>query len=722
MPRHDSPSIRLMALAIAISSPFAMLPTASAASSPALPAPVLLWPAGAPDARGSSDNDQPAVYPFLPAAVKNTGAAVLIVSGGGFTSRRIDAEGVPLAKWLNDRGIAGFVLRYRIQPYDRSAAIADVNRAVQYLRAHAADFKIAPDRIAALGFANGAEVQADAAFNHQVEAKPDATDPVDKVSSRPDFLALVWGSALPVAATPLVPPTFLVGSTNSGGNLTGMIDLWTKLRAARASVDAHFFAKADAQAGLALDNLSLGTWPEMFYTWARFGGFLTAAPRLPIKGMAYLDGRPLPHGYVIFTPVDSVGAGPVVGRVINSTAGIAIGQFSLPAGQGPVAGRYKVDVRQNMNRWLSNSFSGDLVNARGMPTPEQAYFGHHRVLAPSIDDQRSFTKVHPTDTDDYIVEIKPGADANMDLKIEVFSAANAVVLPPANDAEAVGGILGGPKNPGQVAYVEQIKQAGAAPIAGIPAPILLWPNGAPGALPDANGGFTDEDKPALYAFPAPASHNTGLAFLVIPGGAFTNRGMDNEGVQIAKFLNQHGIGGFVLRYRIGPNYPARNISTMDGQRGMRYIRAHAAEYGITPDRIGIIGFSAGAELEGDAFYNNIGAADPGAADPIDRVSARANFSALIYGGRNLQHPAEAPPTFLFNTIEDASHMNVEVSVMNAVRAAGVPVEAHFYQVGPHGTSMSLGDPQLGQWPDLMVRWLKVSGFVAGQPDAAAKPR
>jgi hypothetical protein len=80
-----------------------------------------------------------------------------------------------------------------------------------------------------------------------------------------------------------------------------------------------------------------------------------------------------------------------------------------------------VDVRQNMNRWLSNSFSGDLVNARNSATPEQAYFGHHRVLAPSISDQRSFTKVRPTDKDDYIVEIKPGADANLEMKIEIFS-------------------------------------------------------------------------------------------------------------------------------------------------------------------------------------------------------------------------------------------------------------------------------------------------------------
>jgi hypothetical protein len=277
--------------------------------------------------------------------------------------------------------------------------------------------------------------------------------------------------------------------------------------------------------------------------------------------------------------------------------------------------------------------------------------------------------------------------------------------------ENLGGIIGEPKNPGQAAYLEQIKRMGPGPVAGIPEPIILWPQGAPGAIPDANGVFTDEDKPALYAFPVEGRKNTGAAFIVIPGGAFTNRGADSEGVQVAKFLNRAGMPTFVLRYRIGPNYPSRTFSTQDAQRAMRWVRAHAADYGIDPNRIGIIGFSAGSELGGDAFYNSILPGDPQATDPLDRVSTKANFSALIYGGRNVQKPAEAPPTFLFNTIEDNGHLNVEVSVFNSLRGAGVPVEAHFYQLGPHGTSMSLGDPQLGQWPHLLVLWMKKNGFL-----------
>lgn len=297
------------------------------------------------------------------------------------------------------------------------------------------------------------------------------------------------------------------------------------------------------------------------------------------------------------------------------------------------------------------------------------------------------------------------------LVLALPSASIAVEPPP------VGGLIGGAKNPGQAAYLEQIANEPPGPIPGIPDPILLWPAGAPGAVPDAHGVFTDEDKPALYAFPAAAANNTGAAMLVLPGGAFTNRATDTEGVQIAKFLNRHGISGFVLRYRIGPNYPSRSFSTMDAHRAMRYLRAHAAELKIAPDRIGVIGFSAGAELQGDAFFNGTLPGDPAAADPLDRISTHANFNILIYGGRNITPAvaANAPPAFLFVTLEDGgNHLATEISVLTGLRDAGVPVEAHFYQVGPHGSTLSPGDPQLGQWPGLMVKWLHGGGFLTGK--------
>ncbi|MEI6861164.1 MAG: alpha/beta hydrolase fold domain-containing protein [Verrucomicrobiota bacterium] len=721
-------SLRAGSVALAIALNFVAATSVPAAATAALPAPVPI--------RAGAAGDQPALYPFQAAAGKATGGALLIVPSSG-TATNAKGEGAELARWLNERGVAGFVLR--------GGTAADVNRALQHLRAHAADLKISPNRIGLLGFGDGAVLAADAAYNQQVTANPDASDPVDKVASRPDYVALIWGSA-PVAdgVTASLPPTFLVGSSSTADGQAGMFDLWSRLRGAGGGrggrggtpgaggrgggarggggatpVDAHFFAKADASSGLGGDNPSLSTWPETFLTWAKFMGFLTDGPRVPLKGIVTVDGRTIPHGYLILTPVDFVGAGPIAAQILNSTAGVPLGQFSVAANLGAVPGRYRVDVRENMTRWISNSFTGSLAPLRG-GTEEAAWFAHHRPLAPSVADQISFTKVRPADKQDYIIEIKPDAAANLDLNIAVFSRDTPPPTITVTEADAaIAGFSNPPQNPGQLAYVEQLKAYPPGPVSGIPEPILLWPEGAPGAIPDTNGVFTDEDKPALYAFPAPANNNTGAAVLVLPGGAFTNRGMDNEGVQVAKFLNRHGVAGFVLRYRLSPNYPNRATSTLDAHRAMQYLRAHAAEFKISPDRIGTIGFSAGSELEGDAFFNSVLPGDPAAADPLDRISTQANFNILIYGGRNITPAvaATAPPTFMFNTLEDAGHLTPELSVFNGLRAAGVPVEAHWYQVGPHGTSMSLGDPQLGQWPELMAKWLKTGGWLAAKPAA-----
>lgn len=657
-----------------------------------------LWPAGAPGALGNTEADTPALLPYLAPIAKSTGAAVLVIPGGGYTALNMESEGSAVAAWLNDQGIAAFVLRYRLQPkYPKSAASADVTRAVQYIRAHAVDFRIAPSRIGAMGFGSGAEFGAEAVYNHAVAGDAAASDPAARESSRPDFMALMFGSAPLPANAAVPPPTFLVGSSRTADNQSGMIDLWVRLRAVRTPVDAHFFAKADASLGLAKNDPSVRSWTDSFISWVRFRGYLANQLRVAIHGMAYLDGQVLPHGYVVFTPIDQVGAGPIVGRVINSTANVPIGEFTVPASQGPTPGRYRVEVHQNANRWLSNSFTPGLTN--------DPVFGHSRILSPSIDDHRVYTKVRPGDKDDYIIEI-PRVQLQ-DMKIEVFSG-----LPPVNVTPPVIAGLpdGAAANPGIAAYREQLKHT-PDPTPGIPEPILLWPGGAPGAVPDANGVFTTEDKPAILPFPAPAATNTGAAFLILPGGAFTNRVEDHEGVQIARWLNRQGISGFVLRYRIRPNYNGQ-VSIMDAHRGMRYIRTHAADFGISPDRIGAIGFSAGAELEGDAFFNNTQGPNPAAPDPVDRASAKSNFNALIYGGRNLMDPSTAPPTFMFVTIEDGgNHLAPEINVLNGLRGVGTPVEAHWYQDGPHGTSMSPGDPQLGQWPDLMKRWMTGLGLL-----------
>jgi hypothetical protein len=340
------------------------------------------------------------LIPTHPDPARATGAAVVIVPGPVLEPGDNTKEALRFARWLAERGIASFIAG--------EGPAADPVAVVKHVRASATTLKISPRRIALLGLGKGAERVAQAAYALPA-AKPD--DPA--AAGRPDLLALVWGGSPPPTEAVSLPPTFLVGSTRTADNQGALIDLWLKTRGTR-TVDGHFFSEVSADA--------LATWPELFYNWARFNGLLTDEIRVPLKGMVYLDGHVLPHGYVILTPLDRPGVGPVIARVFNSTASAPIGEFIVPASQGAVPGRYKVDVRQNMNRWLSNSFSGQLVGGRGgNVTPEQAHFGHHRVLAPSIDDQKSFIKVRPSDRTDYIIEIKPDPAANQDLKLEVFS-------------------------------------------------------------------------------------------------------------------------------------------------------------------------------------------------------------------------------------------------------------------------------------------------------------
>ena len=329
---------------------------------------------------------EPTLFTAYVPSAQNTGGAVVIMS---------PADATPLARWFNDRGLAAFTL-------PPTATAADTALALRTLRARAADYTISPTRIAILGLGRGADLAADVAYNSPPE-------------TRPALVGLIWGGRLPADGATKLPPTFLAASSAKGADgATDPVALWSKLRATRTAVDIHLFPATAQPAS--------EEWCEMFFNWARVGGLLTDAPRLALKGMVHLDGHVLPHGYVILTPLGFAGAGPIVCRVINSTANIPIGEFTVPADQGPIAGRYSVELRQNMNRWLSNSFMSALVQTRGgAATPEQVDFGHHRALSPTIDDQHVFTKARPTDKNDYFLEIKPGADANLALKIEVFS-------------------------------------------------------------------------------------------------------------------------------------------------------------------------------------------------------------------------------------------------------------------------------------------------------------
>jgi acetyl esterase/lipase len=267
-----------------------------------------------------------------------------------------------------------------------------------------------------------------------------------------------------------------------------------------------------------------------------------------------------------------------------------------------------------------------------------------------------------------------------------------------------------------------------------PAPQLLWPNGAPGAL-----GTADADKPSLTAYLPAHEKANGTAVVVCPGGGYHALAMDHEGTQIAAWLNAHGIAAFILKYRLGPKYH-HPVELGDVQRAIRTVRHGAGEFHIAPDRIGVWGFSAGGHLASTAA-THFDRGDANAPDPIDREGCRPDFAILCYpvitmsdythsGSRdNLlgedpdpalleylsnekQVTAATPPTFLFATTDDEA-VPVENSLMfyAALRRYGVPAEMHLYEHGKHGVGLAQKDPVLSSWTDRLNDWLKLRGLL-----------
>ena len=270
-------------------------------------------------------------------------------------------------------------------------------------------------------------------------------------------------------------------------------------------------------------------------------------------------------------------------------------------------------------------------------------------------------------------------------------------------------------------------------LAQTPKTILLWPNGAPGAKGDA-----DVDKPDLTLYVA-SQTKAPTGIIVCPGGGYVHLAMSYEGTDVAKWLNTMGISAFVLKYRLGPKYhhPAE---LDDAQRAIRYVRAHAAEFGIDPHHIGIWGFSAGGHLASSAG-THFDHGTPNSADPIDRESSRPDFMILAYpvitfeepyahrGSRdallgpnpdpalvellsNEEHVTkDTPPTFLFHTSDDpVVPVQNSIYFYLALRRAGVPAEMHIYEHGRHGVGLAQDIPELSTWPTLLANWLKLRGL------------
>ena len=268
-----------------------------------------------------------------------------------------------------------------------------------------------------------------------------------------------------------------------------------------------------------------------------------------------------------------------------------------------------------------------------------------------------------------------------------------------------------------------------------PVTIPLWPGGVPGAL-----GTEEADKPSLTIYlPAPPQA-TGTGIVVCPGGGYGGLTLDHEGHQVARLLTSRGVAAFILKYRLGPRYH-HPVMLNDVLQAIRTVRATAAQYGLKPDRIGVLGFSAGGHLASTAA-TLFDRGDPAAATTVGRTSSRPDFAVLAYpviqmGGdvthkgsqNNLLGPdappelaaklstdkqvtKDTPPTFLFHTDEDDG-VPAENSVLFylALRKAGVPAELHIYEKGQHGVGLAPGDPVLRTWTDRLFDWMTVRGLM-----------
>jgi acetyl esterase/lipase len=254
--------------------------------------------------------------------------------------------------------------------------------------------------------------------------------------------------------------------------------------------------------------------------------------------------------------------------------------------------------------------------------------------------------------------------------------------------------------------------------------IPLWENGAPGFqklkdIPEQAKDYwvKNINNPSLTVFLPPKEKANGSAVIVCPGGGHRLLVYNAEGVEPAKFLNDLGVTVFVLKYRLArdTNSPYKlEDAKADGKRAMRLVRSRAAEYGIEPNRVGMMGFSAGGEVvDMVAFAPN--KADPNAVDVVDRQSARPDFLVQIYPGPGFipdEIPADAPPIFLLAANDDICCSPSVVKLLEGYRKAKAPVEAHILERGDHGFNMGNRSKlkAVNTWPQRLADWLADNNF------------
>ena len=263
-----------------------------------------------------------------------------------------------------------------------------------------------------------------------------------------------------------------------------------------------------------------------------------------------------------------------------------------------------------------------------------------------------------------------------------------------------------------------------------PQVIPLWPSGAPGSEGKTDPEVVTEKgkngthdrrvsrihNPTLTVYLPPREKNTGAAVVICPGGGHRILAIDHEGYEVARWLNSIGVAGIVLKYRLaqtpGAGYTVDGHALADARRAIRLVRSHAADWSIDPNRVGMMGFSAGGEvaaLAGTKFEPE----SQGATDPIDRPSSRPDFLVLVYpGGRpeTLPITKETPPTFLVVAHNDRL-ADRTIAIYSALRKAEVPAELHIYGRGGHGFGMHDTHNYVKTWTARLQDWMADRGLL-----------
>lgn len=262
--------------------------------------------------------------------------------------------------------------------------------------------------------------------------------------------------------------------------------------------------------------------------------------------------------------------------------------------------------------------------------------------------------------------------------------------------------------------------------------IVLFPQGAPGETvkmkqkDDLTGNkvagcpvlrITDVSEPTLTFYPAPSDNNSGVTIIVNPGGGYNILAYNLEGTEICKRFNSYGINCVLVKYRVPrrAGLEKHEAPLQDVQRAIAYTRSHAEEWNLNPDKIGVLGFSAGAHLSAVASTNYSERTYP-RIDNNDDVSLRPDFTALIYPAYlsadnfsispELKVDENTPPTILIQTQDDNSYIDSSIFYYYALKQAKVPVAMHLYPSGGHGYGARNTGHTVNEWPHRVISWLR----------------